>query len=254
VLSRYTKLVPANSPEAFGIALGSVAAATVVRFGLTPLLGDKAPYILMFPAVLTAALVGGTLPGVLALTLGLLSAWYFFVPPAWSLALRSVEDVTSLGLYVLTGLLLILIAVTVRRAVARVELAQEKLVAALDASGTGTWRWDIGRDVVEWDLAMCRVFGLDPAQAPSTAAAFFDLVHPDDRSHARRIIGDAVKQGERPNTSFVRPCRTGLKSGSMTAAGFFGMRMGGPSTWWGPASTSRSGSAPRSSSNFSFTN
>lgn len=71
----------------------------------------------------------------------------------------------------------------------------ERLVAALKASRAGTWRWDIAADRVEWDEALSAVYGLPHAQAPKTSGEFFQLIHPDDRERAGRLIGALLEQG-----------------------------------------------------------
>jgi len=65
------------------------------------------------------------------------------------------------------------------RTQAELELANERLMAALKASRSGTWRWDIVQDRVHWDEALLRVYGI--AEAPTTVAEFALLIHPDDR-------------------------------------------------------------------------
>ena len=37
---------------------------------------------------------------------------------------------------------------------------RERLIAALKASRAGTWRWNIADDIVEWDDALCEVYGI----------------------------------------------------------------------------------------------
>jgi PAS domain-containing protein len=38
----------------------------------------------------------------------------------------------------------------------------ERLLAALKASRSGTWRWTIAEDRVEWDEALCQLYGIPP--------------------------------------------------------------------------------------------
>jgi PAS domain S-box-containing protein len=59
--------------------------------------------------------------------------------------------------------------------------SQERLRAALDASATGTFRWDMRSNVMEWDQARDRLFGLPPGETPRSLNAFLALVHPEDR-------------------------------------------------------------------------
>jgi PAS domain S-box-containing protein len=63
------------------------------------------------------------------------------------------------------------------------ELAESRarLRAALDASGTGTFRWDIVTNVLESDTNLDRLFGLSSGTSARSLAEFFRMVHPDDR-------------------------------------------------------------------------
>jgi PAS domain S-box-containing protein len=71
----------------------------------------------------------------------------------------------------------------------------ERLVAALKASRAGTWRWDIAADRVDWDEALSAVYGLPHAEAPKTSGAFLQLIHPDDRERAGRLLGALLESG-----------------------------------------------------------
>ena len=73
--------------------------------------------------------------------------------------------------------------------------AHERLVAALKASRAGTWRWDIGADAVDWDEALCAVYGLPHEQAPRSSGAFLQLIHPDDRERAGKLLGALLEEG-----------------------------------------------------------
>ena len=59
--------------------------------------------------------------------------------------------------------------------------SRERIAAALAAAGTGTFRWDVETDIVEWDDTLASLFGL-PAGSPSRSLeSFLSAVHPDDR-------------------------------------------------------------------------
>lgn len=73
--------------------------------------------------------------------------------------------------------------------------AHARLMAALKASRCGTWRWDIAADRVEWDEALCQVYGLAPEEAPRDAAGFLALIHPEDRERALGLIGACLESG-----------------------------------------------------------
>jgi PAS domain S-box-containing protein len=71
----------------------------------------------------------------------------------------------------------------------------ERLIAALKASRTGTWRWSIAADIVEWDEALCEVYGIAPDLAPKNAAGFLALIHPEDRERAWSSIRACIEEG-----------------------------------------------------------
>jgi PAS domain S-box-containing protein len=76
------------------------------------------------------------------------------------------------------------------------EAEQEHAAAALKASRAGTWRWDVQRDVVAWDDALCDLYGLTREQAPKTSQEFLALVHPDDRATAWATIAGCLENGK----------------------------------------------------------
>lgn len=71
----------------------------------------------------------------------------------------------------------------------------ERLIAALKASRAGTWRWNIADDIVEWDDALCEVYGIPPERAPRNSREFLALIHPDDRDMAWRCISHCIETG-----------------------------------------------------------
>jgi PAS domain S-box-containing protein len=72
---------------------------------------------------------------------------------------------------------------------------RERLVAALKASRAGTWRWDVATDRVDWDEALSEVYGLPHTRAPRTSGEFLQLIHPDDRERAGRMLGALLESG-----------------------------------------------------------
>nr|WP_246504875.1 sensor histidine kinase [Microvirga antarctica] len=106
--------------------------------------------------------------------------------------MRSLVD---LSLYLGSAGLSVAVAASLRATVERLEVAQERLVAALEASGTGTWRWDLRTKQVAWDPALVHLFGLEPDAAPRSEADFMRMIHPDDRAHVRRVVDEAFAKG-----------------------------------------------------------
>jgi PAS domain S-box-containing protein len=70
-------------------------------------------------------------------------------------------------------------------------LSQERLTAALTAAGTGTFRWDPDRDLLEWDASVSRLLGHDDdGRLAQPLEALLAVVHPDDRD----AVGDACRR------------------------------------------------------------
>ena len=79
-----TRRFRANPFFAYGFALLAVAPATLLRILLSAQLPESVPFTTFYTAVLVAAIVGGVGPGVFALALSTLAAWFFFIPQTWS--------------------------------------------------------------------------------------------------------------------------------------------------------------------------
>jgi PAS domain S-box-containing protein len=71
-----------------------------------------------------------------------------------------------------------------------------KLDLAIAASGVGFWSWDAIADVVTWDDATCRAFGVSRAEAPVNMKGFLERVSPGDRtmviSRGGSLVSDAA--------------------------------------------------------------
>jgi signal transduction histidine kinase len=65
----------------YGIAVMAVVAALLLQGLLTQLLGDHNPYHTLWAALILSAWYCGLGPSVLALIIGLLGVWYWFIPP-----------------------------------------------------------------------------------------------------------------------------------------------------------------------------
>ena len=59
---------------------------------------------------------------------------------------------------------------------------QERLNAALSAADTGTFRWNIQANLVDWDGNLDRLLALDATRSGRSLDAFVSAVHPDDRA------------------------------------------------------------------------
>ncbi len=73
--------------------------------------------------------------------------------------------------------------------------SQERLTAALSAAGTGTFRWHLRTNTVEWDGNLDRLFGLAPGPTTQSLDDFIAAVHPDDRPGVIALCERCARDG-----------------------------------------------------------
>jgi PAS domain S-box-containing protein len=93
-----------------------VALATGLRWALDPALGEGAPLILYYFTVVFCAWYGGLWQGLLATAMSALIARYLFIPSAYSFANKGTHVLPRLITYLLTGMVISLLAETLHRA------------------------------------------------------------------------------------------------------------------------------------------
>ena len=96
------------------------------------------------------------------------------------------------------GVLVVCNDVTDRhRAFEAVAASEERLRLALSGAVIGTWDWHVQTGVVFGDEPFARLYGMDPVElrAGTSARAFLQFAHPDDRERLRMKTDEAVKSG-----------------------------------------------------------
>lgn len=86
-------------------------------------------------------------------------------------------------------------------------LSHARLRAALDASATCTWEWNMKTDVVDCDDGLFRLFGVDPAEATGSFDLFVSRIHADDRERVIAAARRCASEGTDLDEEFrvVRP-------------------------------------------------
>ena len=74
--------------------------------------------------------------------------------------------------------------------------SQERLRASLEASRTGTFRWDIRTNELDWDGNLDRLFGLPSGETARTLENFINRVHPLDRSAVVEACQRCAAEGD----------------------------------------------------------
>jgi PAS domain S-box-containing protein len=108
--------------QRYALAAAVVFAATLVRLLLNPLLGNTAPYVTYYIAVLFVAWACGLGPALFALVIGAVTAVYFFVSPHASLAIQGAPNLIGLTLFFSVGTIGALLSQEMHRARRRAEL------------------------------------------------------------------------------------------------------------------------------------
>ena len=80
-----------------------------------------------------------------------------------------------------------------KRAEAAVKASAERLNLALSAAALGDWSWDVASDIVTFSQQAANIFGLPPGPH-MTWTAMQELLHEDDRDHARLGVERAVAE------------------------------------------------------------
>jgi PAS domain S-box-containing protein len=73
--------------------------------------------------------------------------------------------------------------------------SHERLNLALQASGVGTWGWDIGENRMSWDAYTHPLFGLPEGSFAGSYDSFRALVHEDDRARVHDEMQLAITSG-----------------------------------------------------------
>jgi PAS domain S-box-containing protein len=76
-----------------------------------------------------------------------------------------------------------------------VRLGSERLRAALEASDTGTFRWDLHANIVEFDESLIRLLGLSSDETVRSLGQFLALVHPEDRARVAERCRQCISEG-----------------------------------------------------------
>ena len=117
-------------------AVLATAAAAALRLALNPLLGRDVPFITFFPAVAFVAWYGGIGPAAATLALSALTAAYLFISPQFSLVIDALAW-ASLGVFLVAGSMIAMLAESLRQAQRRAEHQSEGLRTTLASIGDG---------------------------------------------------------------------------------------------------------------------
>ena len=96
-------------PTAARYALAALAAVAslLLRMALSPVVGSQYPFITLWPAIVFSSWYCGLGPAIATVLVGLIGAWYLFLPPSYSFALQNpIPGISGMvGFFVLSALI-----------------------------------------------------------------------------------------------------------------------------------------------------
>ncbi len=72
--------------------------------------------------------------------------------------------------------------------------SEERLIAAQEMAGVGSWEWDIESNAVTWSAQLYRNFGVLPEEFEPSFEGYMALVHPDDRELVASSVTTALAE------------------------------------------------------------
>lgn len=207
----------------YSIAFLAVLLASAIRLSLDTALPSAVPFAFYFLAVLVAATAGGAGPGIFAVFLSSVLSWLLFVTRVFKVdvtRLPRVEDIPSLAdlraiwsdpalhtpeafanlaIFLVTSILLVISATSLRTAVIRrvaslrdLEESERRFRAVADAMPQLVWS---ARPDGTYDYYNRRCVEFAGGPPDEEGGSWKNMLHPDDRAHAKSAWGRALKSG-----------------------------------------------------------
>lgn len=128
---RLSHRVPRGATEvAIGFALA--VAAVAARLAIEPVMGLRAPFALVFVAVVCATLLAGWRSGVVAVLVGQALTWYLLVRPSLEFTVENAADAASLIVGTTSELVIVAVVALYQREIAIQQRHRDILVSELN--------------------------------------------------------------------------------------------------------------------------
>ncbi|WP_438030663.1 ATP-binding response regulator [Sorangium sp. So ce233] len=126
-----------SAPVRYGAAVLIAAFALTLKLLLRPLLGDEAPFLLYFPAVVASAWFGGLDAGLITTAICASVVWFFFFIPYRSFSPPPIHGAVQIVTFIATAMMSSLMAENLHRARRLAARSAERLRIAQDHSLDG---------------------------------------------------------------------------------------------------------------------
>ena len=160
VSQRRARTVEQTTLVGFAVAIAGASAGGVLQWLLTPHFTDRSLVIIYTPAVLGAALIGGSMPAYLATILCIVISWGFIGQSTWSTA-----DLLDLGIFALLGPVLGVVGGHARRQSQAARAREAHLQSILETVPEAMIVIDERGIIRSFSAAAVRLFGWQPSDA-----------------------------------------------------------------------------------------
>ena len=192
-----------NPFVSWGVALGSVLLATLIRWAIGGYVSDRIPFPTYYPAILMATLLGGFWLGTLASILSAALAWWLFMAPSYIFALDQAQA-TSLITFVFGCILLVVTVTALNSAVdvllsegdyrRQTQLALGQLGSLVETSEDAIITKDLNGIITSWNKGAERMFGYEANEVIGKPVS---LLIPPDRNDEEPSILERLRKGQR---------------------------------------------------------
>ncbi len=134
------------------VAMAVVLAAAAIRLSFLSALGEEAPFVTFYPAVMFASLYGGLRAGLLATALSAILADYFWIGPPGQLAIGQPSDWLAIMVFLLSGAMIAWVSDAMYLARERASAAEAQAVLAAERAKAAEALYE-GRAKLEAALA-----------------------------------------------------------------------------------------------------
>lgn len=121
-----------NAAARYATALATILVALLVRWALSPFVGDCVPFITLFPAVIFAAWFCDIGPSILSVVVALLGARFLFVRPVHSFSLPDTPQSVAIYAFLLSSALIVAMGEMNRRNNEVLRGAQKELATQVE--------------------------------------------------------------------------------------------------------------------------
>lgn len=190
---RLAKLM-AQSPSLrrFAFPIFAVMIATVARYDADPLLGTRSPLLFYILAVAVVAQISGTVSGLIATGLSVVSIRYFFIAPFHSFRPPDFAHHMALLLFVCVGVVLSIFGGREKRTKDELVEARYLLETAQHIANIGSWDSNLVTNALRWSPETYLILGF-PVGTILHSEDFYECIPPDERDTVRAAVAKAIE-------------------------------------------------------------